>query len=256
MISIVIVVLLGLLVASYRQTISAYPNGGGAYTVCKENLGDYAGLVAAASLIIDYILTVAVSIAAGTDAVTSAFPQLAAHKVLISDFAIFILMFINLRGIRESGSIFSIPTYIFIFSLLGMFAWLGVSSFLKSPTATVISLAHFGPEGGSYWLILVAFANGCTALTGVEAISNGVTAFKQPEQTNAKITLLWMGLILGALFLGVSYFAHIYNILPSDKETVLSQLSTAFGQHADARLLFGSRCYGVYFISRGEHELQ
>ncbi|CAM5999552.1 unnamed protein product [Sphagnum balticum] len=224
LISIVICVLLTILIISYRQTIGAYPGGGGAYTVCKENLGENAGLIAAASLIIDYILTVAVSIAAGTAAVTSAFPQLHPHAVLISNVAIVILTLANLRGIRESGSIFAFPTYVFIFSLIGMFVWLGYISFMQPPTASV-SLAPHSSQGVGLWLVLVAFANGCAALTGVEAISNGVTAFKAPEQDNAKTTLVWMGLTLGILFLGVSYFAHVYSVLPNEQETVVSQLA-------------------------------
>ncbi len=223
-ISITICVLLTLLILSYRQTISAYPNGGGAYTVCKENLGENAGLVAAASLIIDYILTVAVSIAAGTAAVTSAFPNLNPHAVLISNFAILILTFMNLRGLRDSGNFFALPTYIFIFSIVGMFIGLGFSS-ITHPTEVSVSLAPHNYQGVGIWLILIAFANGCTALTGVEAISNGVTAFEHPEQDNAKTTLVWMGLILGTLFLGISYFSHVYSILPKDDETVVSQLA-------------------------------
>jgi amino acid transporter len=222
--SISIVALLGILVLSYRQTISAYPGGGGAYTVCKENLGDNQGLIAAAALIIDYILTVAVSIAAGTAAVTSAFPELTEHRVLISVVAIFILMLMNLRGIRESGTVFSIPTYIFIFSIFGMFIWLGAVSH-GVPLEHSVALMPHGLQGIGLWIVLVAFANGCTALTGVEAISNGVTAFRHPEQHNAKVTLVWMAVILASMFLGISYFAHLYGILPKDDETVISQLA-------------------------------
>jgi amino acid transporter len=144
--------------------------------------------------------------------------------VLISNAAILILTVMNLRGLRESGSVFAFPTYVFIFSMFGMFAWLGFSSF-HQPHEVLVSLAPHTYEGVGIWLIFVAFANGCTALTGVEAISNGVTAFKHPEQDNAKTTLVWMGLILGSLFLGVSYFAHVYSILPNDQETVISQLA-------------------------------
>lgn len=222
--SLCIVAVLVILILSYRQTISAYPNGGGAYTVCKENLGDNAGLVAAGALIIDYILTVAVSIAAGTAAVTSAFPHLIEHRVLISVAAILILMLMNLRGIRESGTVFSIPTYVFIFSILGMFVWLSFVAYSNPPPSPTSLMPKTSSQVG-LWIILVAFANGCTALTGVEAISNGITAFRQPEQRNAKITLVWMGLILGVMFLGISYFAHVYGILPKDEETVVSQLA-------------------------------
>jgi len=247
-ISITICILLVILIASYRQTISAYPNGGGAYTVCKENLGENAGLVAAASLIIDYVLTVAVSIAAGTAAVTSAFPSLLPHRVLISNAAIFILMSMNLRGIRESGSILSIPTYVFVFSMLAMFIWLGVTSAGGAIPASSYSLAPSGLHGVGLWLVLVAFANGCTALTGVEAISNGITAFKQPEQQNAKTTLVWMGTILATLFLGVSYFAHVYGITPKDTETLVSQLARHLN-NTFAYYLIQAATAGILFLA-------
>jgi amino acid transporter len=244
-ITLTIVGLLWILILSYRQTISAYPGGGGAYTVCKENLGEHLGLIAAASLVIDYILTVAVSIAAGTAAVTSAFPHLLPHAVLISNTAIFLLLFMNLRGIRESGTVFSIPTYIFIFSMFAMFAWLGYLSF-TNPPHVVSHLMPVTTSGVGIWLILVAFANGCTALTGVEAISNGVPAFEHPEQTNAQETLVWMGIILASLFLGVSYFAHVYGVTPKSDETVISQMAHLIGngpfyflvQAATAAILF------------------
>ncbi len=224
-ISLSIVGLLWILIFSYRQTIQAYPGGGGAYTVCKENLGGYASLVAAASLIIDYILTVAVSIAAGTAAMTSAFPDLYPHRVLISTIAIFLLMLMNLRGIRESGTVFAIPTYIFIFSMFTMFGWLTYLYEVHPPAIVTSTLMPTSTEGVGAWLIFVAFASGCTALTGVEAISNGVMAFKQPEQKNARITLVWMGAILAVMFLGVSYFAHAYGITSKPDDTVISQLA-------------------------------
>ncbi len=244
-IALTIVGLLWILIFSYRQTISAYPNGGGAYTVCKENLGTKVGLVAGASLIIDYILTVAVSVAAGTAAVTSAFPELHTHAVLIANVSIFILTFINLRGIRESGTVFAVPTYIFIFAMIAMF---GLLIFFPSPGIVPSALPFFPSsiEGESYWTILVAFASGCTALTGVEAISNGVMSFKKPEQRNAQITLVWMGAILVALFLGVTYFANHYGIVPKEHETVISQIARLAGipmfyylvQAATAGILF------------------
>lgn len=223
-ISISIALLLAVLITSYRQTIKAYPHGGGAYIVCKENLGLNISLVAAAALIIDYILTVAVSIAAGAAAVTSAFPELIPHKVLISNFAIIILMFINLRGIRESATIFAIPTYLFIFGMISLFGLLGYKA-IVSPVTHAPSLMPSTFEGVGLFLVLKAFSSGCAALTGVEAISNGVTAFKQPEQRNANVTLVWMGFILGFLFLGVSYFMYAYNITLKEHETVVSQLA-------------------------------
>ena len=224
-ISLSIVGLLWILIFSYRQTIQAYPGGGGAYTVCKENLGGYPSLVAAASLIIDYVLTVAVSIAAGTAAVTSAIPSLYEHRVLISTIAIFILILMNLRGIRESGTVFAVPTYIFIISIFSMFIWLGYSYINAPPTEGMAPLMPVSTQGVGVWLILVAFSSGCTALTGVEAISNGVMAFNQPEQKNARTTLVWMGAILALMFLGVSYFAHVFGINFKPDDTVISQLA-------------------------------
>src|SRR5262249_32377454 len=156
-------------------------------------------LIAGASLIIDYILTVAVSIAAGTDAVTSALPYLSAHKVVISCFAVSILMFMNLRGVRESGTIFSIPTYAFIFLMYLLFILLSVvvlpAASMRSPSLMPTTL-----EGVGLWTVLVSFSSGCSALTGIEAISNGVQSFRKPESDNARTTLIWMGVILGTLF--------------------------------------------------------
>ncbi|MDZ4676474.1 MAG: APC family permease [Oligoflexia bacterium] len=230
-ISLSIVGLLWILVLSYRQTISAYPNGGGAYTVSKENLGENVGLVAGASLLIDYILTVAVSIAAGVAAVTSAFPTMLPHSVAIANVAILILMFMNLRGIRESGSVFAIPTYVFIIGMFILFAWLGIQSIFINPPEVTTPLMPQTTDGVGIFMILIAFSSGCAALTGVEAISNGVTAFKQPEQKNAKTTLVWMAILLAILFAGVSYFTHVYNIMPKDHETVISQLARITGSN-------------------------
>ncbi|MBK9293498.1 MAG: APC family permease [Oligoflexia bacterium] len=229
-IAICIVGLLWILILSYRQTITAYPNGGGAYSVSKENLGTRLGLVAGAALIIDYILTVAVSVAAGAAAVTSAFPSMLEHGVLIANIAIIVLMLINLRGIRESGNIFAVPTYIFVFSLLTLFAFLFIAPSPNAVKSTYSLFPHAG-EDISWWIIFVAFASGCTALTGVEAISNGVQAFKKPEQENAKKTLVLMGCILAVLFFGITYFANTFSIVPKDTETVVSQLARLSGSN-------------------------
>ncbi|MCC6278192.1 MAG: APC family permease [Oligoflexia bacterium] len=228
-ISLSICALLWILVISYRQVINAYPNGGGAYIVSRENLGENVGLIAGASLLIDYILTVAVSVAAGVAAVTSAFPELKEHAVLIGNMAVIALMFMTLRGVRESGTVFAIPTYVFIFSLIILFAWL---SFVPAPIIAEGASAPLVPkttDGVGIWLILIAFSSGCAALTGVEAISNGTTAFKKPEAQNAKATMVWMAVILAVLFLGIGYFAHQFQILPSEKETVVSQLARQTG---------------------------
>jgi len=218
-----IVLLLVVVILSYRQTIKAYPNGGGAYIVARENLGLYPGLIAGASLMIDYILTVTVSISAGTAALTSAIPALRPFTVELCLIFIFLLMLANLRGVKESGRLFMIPTYTFvvsIFILIGLGLFQQATGQLPQNPATVpaqVSLSTF--------LILRAFAAGCTALTGVEAISDGVLAFKEPEWKNARLTLLYMGIILGIMFLGISYLTNIYHITPEEGQTAVSLLS-------------------------------
>lgn len=235
-ISAVIVGLLVLVTLSYRQTVFAYPEGGGSYTVAKDNLGTMPGLVAGAALLTDYILTVAVSISAGVAAITSAYPSLAAHTIILCLSAIFLLMLVNLRGVRESGMAFSVPTYVFIALMLTLL----IVGFYKvftghQPTATQFPVRvdpfsasqHTGsfPIGFAFtFLILRAFAEGCVAMTGTEAISNGVGAFKKPTSRNAAITLIWMATILGVFFLGTSTLARHFGIMPTPDETVLSQL--------------------------------
>jgi amino acid transporter len=221
-IAIGIVLLLTVVTLSYRQTIRAYPNGGGAYTVARDNLGVYPGLVAAASLMIDYILTVTVSIAAGTAALTSAAPALQPFTVSLCLIFIFLLMLANLRGVKESGNLFMIPTYAFIVSIVILIA-LGL---IKQASGQVSGVYPTLPvqEGLSLFFLFKAFSAGCTALTGVEAISNGVLAFKPPEWKNARLTLLAMSTILGAMFLGITYLTRIYHIVPREGETVVSLL--------------------------------
>lgn len=221
-IAVAIIILLAIVVLSYRQTIRAYPQGGGSYIVARENLGLYPGLVAGGSLMIDYILTVTVSISAGTAALTSAIPVLKSHTVLLCLFFIFLIMLANLRGVKESGQIFMVPTYAFITSI---FLLIGIGLF-KYTTGQVITEYPSLPvsEGISVFFILRAFSAGCTALTGVEAISDGVLAFKTPEWKNARLTLLYLGVILGFMFVGISYLANIYHIVPEAGQTVVSLL--------------------------------
>ncbi len=218
-----IILLLAIIILSYRQTIRAYPHGGGAYIVARENLGLYPGLIAGGSLMIDYILTVAVSISAGVAALTSAIPTLFPVRVELCVFFIFLLMLANLRGLRESGKLFMIPTYTFIVSL---FLLIGLGLY-QSLTGQVSEAPAFvqAQEPLALFLILRAFAAGCTALTGVEAISDGVLAFKAPEWKNARTTLLYMGLILGSLFIGVTYLANVYHIVPEEGQTAVSLLA-------------------------------
>jgi amino acid transporter len=222
-IGITIVALLAVVILSYRQTIRAYPMGGGSYIVARENLGLYPGLVAGASLMIDYILTVTVSISAGTAAITSAIPQLQNFTVELCLLFMALLMLANLRGVKESGQLFMIPTFIFIACIflligIGLFQlWSGhpVPAYPPDPpTKTTLSL----------FFVLRAFSAGCAALTGVEAISDGVLAFKPPEWKNARKTLLYLGLILGFMFLGITYLAHAYQIVPVEGQTVVSLL--------------------------------
>ena len=243
-IAVVIAALLAIVVLSYRQTIFAYPNGGGSYVVAQENLGQVAGLVAAASLLTDYVLTAAVSIASGVLAVTSAAPELASHAAAISLAVLAVLVLVNLRGVRESGFVFALPTYGFILSI-GALVVIGLIRGLITgwPTAHVPDPTHVGLAGGVGAIVLLrAFASGCSALTGVEAISNGVPAFRRPQARNAASTLLWMGVIAIILFLGVSVLAWKMNARPSGSVSVLSEL---------ARGIFpsgGNAAFGYYLV--------
>ncbi|MGE5138509.1 MAG: APC family permease, partial [Rudaea sp.] len=225
-ISLVIALLLCIVAFSYRQTVFAYPNGGGSYVVSKENIGTLAGLVAAAALMLDYILTVSVSIASGTAAITSAFSFLFPYRVPIALFFILIMIVGNLRGIRESGNIFAAPTYVFLFSLCALIAIGAVRAFLG---LTPVEPVHAGPlpqqEAIGFWLILTAFSAGSVAMSGTEAISNGVPAFKPPESKNAATTLLVMAGILAFFFMGIGLLANLNGISVTDDETVLSQLA-------------------------------
>ena len=219
-----IAALLFVVAVSYRQTIHAYPSGGGAYIVAKENLGQGPGLTAAAALLVDYVMTVAVSIASGVAAITSAFPSLFDHRVIICVSLVAFVTLANLRGVRESGALFAPPTYFFVFSL-GMLILVGLfrTEFLGMPPAQPALLV--GTEELGILLLLRAFASGCTALSGVEAISNAVPAFRTPESRNASITLGWMAAILGFLFIGTSFLAHRLELVPRPEETILSQMA-------------------------------
>jgi len=232
-ISLVISTLLAVVAFSYRQTIYAYPRGGGAYIVAKENIGQNAGLVAAASLLVDYTLTVAVSISAGVLAITSAFPALDPYRVPLCLTFLALLTLGNLRGIRESGRIFAVPTYFFV----GAIFLLIVAGLIKYLTGSFEPVeAPLPPEAGTQplttFLILTAFANGCTAMTGVEAVSDGVPAFRPPESKNAAATLVLMAAIGIAMFIGITVLAHVYQVIPSDEESGVSQLGRAVFGHS------------------------
>jgi amino acid transporter len=226
--SIAIVILLAVLTFSYEQAIQAYPGGGGAYIVARDNLGDFAALTAAAALLTDYILTVAVSVSSGIAQIVSAFPGLFEYRVWIAVAMVVLVMVINLRGVKESGVTFAIPTYFFV---IMMFLTVGVGFFRMltgnlSPVAEPPEIQFVGElQPLTLFLILRAFANGTTALTGVEAISNGIMAFKEPRSRNAGITLVWMSLILGSLLLGITFLSQYIQAVPSETETVISQLT-------------------------------
>lgn len=228
-ISIAIVILLGIVTVSYEQTIHAYPDGGGAYIVARDNLGEFPALMAGAALLTDYVLTVSVSISSGVAQITSAFPGLYDYRVWLSVGFILFVMTINLRGVKESGTAFAIPTYFFV---VMMFITVGVGFFRFFVTGTLgtvvdppkMEIAQ-GVAAITPFLLLHAFASGTTALTGVEAISNGITAFKEPRSRNAGITLIWMSIILGSLFLSISYLSKEVGAIPSESETVISQLA-------------------------------
>ncbi len=242
-ISLMIILLLAILTLSYSQIIFEYPGGGGAYIVSKSNLGEWPGLTAAASLMIDYVLTVAVSVAAGIAAITSAIPFLFPYRTVLGVFAILIVLLVNLRGVRESGKVFAVPTYMFIGTMLLMLA-VGTFQLLFGQLTPVVSqsmAAQTAVESVSLFLLLRAFSSGCTALTGVEVISNGVPAFRPPEPKNAAITMITMALVLGTLFLGISTMAYHLGVLPKENETVVSQVARAiFGEGFLYYLMQGS----------------
>ncbi|MDQ0191985.1 amino acid transporter [Paenibacillus wynnii] len=224
-IAIGVLVLLVALILSYRQIIFAYPHGGGAYVVSKENLGLYPGLIAGGSLLVDYILTVAVSVSAGSDAITSAFPSLHSYNVIIAVFFVIFITTLNLRGVTESASILAYPVYLFV---LALFILIGVGIFdiimgnvppeLHAPIGTPVA-------GISLFLLLRAFASGSSALTGVEAISNAIPNFKSSAPNNAAKTLVAMGTLLALLFTGIVFLAYYYGISPQENVTVVSEIS-------------------------------
>ncbi len=234
-ITISIVVLLGIVYFSYRQTIQAYPQGGGSYTVASENLGTWAGLLAAASLMVDYILTAAVGISAGVGALVSAVPSLQKHTLSMCLGILFVLTIVNLRGVQETGGIFLIPTYLFIACLLGMIA-IGVFKAIAAGGHPVPVIAPprlmSATASVSAWLVLRAFASGCTAMTGVEAVSNGVMAFKDPTDKYARQTLTIIIALLMVMLLGIAYLAPHYGVAATQPglagyQSVLAQLLAA-----------------------------
>jgi amino acid transporter len=226
-IALAIVALLSVVTISYQQTIHAYPGGGGAYIVARDNLGELPAQVAAAALLTDYILTVAVSVSSGVAQIASAYPALLPYRASLAVGMVLLLMVVNLRGVRESGRAFAIPTYFFL-TMMFLTLGTGLARYLLGSLGAVVDpppIHALEPVAAvTPFLILHAFSNGTTALTGVEAISNGITAFKEPRSRNAAVTLVWMAIILGTLFLGITFLAVDIGALPSEQETLVSQL--------------------------------
>lgn len=247
-IAIAISILLVIVTISYRQTIFAYPNGGGAYIVARDNLGEVPAQVAGAALLTDYILTVAVSISSGVAQITSAFPALLPYKVAIAVGVILLMTVVNLRGVKESGRIFAVPTYFF----LGMMAITLAAAAFKHFTGglgvvgDVEAIHHTTLDSLGIFLILRAFSSGCTALTGIEAISNGITAFQVPRSKNAATTLVWMSTILITLFLGITLVAHQIGAVPSHTETIISQIARTV--HGESGLFYFLTVAGTALI--------
>ncbi len=228
-----IFVLVVLVIFSYVQTIRHYPDGGGAYIVARDNLGETPSLLAAGALLVDYILTVSVSVSAGVRALTSAVPAIYDYRVAIALLAVIFLTWINLRGVRESGTVFALPTYAFVVGVLlvvgiglvhaaGLF---GAAPLV--PETETVAPAVAVTDFIFIWLVLRAFAAGCTALTGIEAISNGVQAFKLPSAKNAIITMVVMGVLAMSLFLSISFLASSMHLIPMEAESILSQMTRA-----------------------------
>lgn len=215
---------LGLVALSYFQTIHAYPSGGGSYTVSKENLGKTSGLIAGAALLIDYLLTAAVSLTAGVEAIASAFPEIWPFRVEAALFLLLIITVVNLRGARETGAFMAVPVYLFLTTYLSMLAFGGVR-FLTGGSSQIGFTPPVAVQPLSLFLILHTFSSGCTALTGIEAISNGVPAFKSPEARNAGQTLIVMALLMGLLFMGSIGLTQVFGIVSSPNETILSALA-------------------------------
>ena len=220
-----IAALLAIVVISYRQTVVAYPQGGGAYLVAKDNLGIFPALAAAAALLVDYVLTVSVSVVAGVAALTSAVPQLYPYRVVLSVLAVAGIAMGNLRGVRESARMFAAPTYFFVVSVLGMVGYGLVATALNLLPEAPYEPHPPGIEGLGLFLLLRSYAAGCTALTGVEAVSNGVQALKPPEGRNAQIVMTWLGVLSIAMFLGITYLAFDFGIVPGGDETVVSKIA-------------------------------
>jgi amino acid transporter len=227
-IALAIVALLAIVTISYEQTLYAYPGGGGAYIVARDNLGEVPSQVAGGALLTDYVLAVSVSVSAGVAQIVSAVPALFGWRVWIAVGFVVLVMVMNLRGVKEAGAVFAVPTYFF---LVTMFVTVGVAFYrhflgvlgqVADPPPLIL---HGEAQAVTLFLLLHAFSNGTTALTGIEAMSTGITAFKEPRSRNAGITLIWMAAILTFLFVSFTFLAHRMGAVPSETETVISQLA-------------------------------
>jgi amino acid transporter len=257
-----VALLLIIVVFSFRQTIAAYPTGGGSYIVATDNLGRLPGLVAGAALLIDYVLTVAVSISAGVAALTSlsVFRELADYRVFIAVGAIALIMLANLRGLRESGALFRVPTYLFLATVLLMIGYalvrmlMGQEITITPPSGPLVGPNEIEIGGGhlhtlTFFLLMQSFASGCAALTGVEAIADGVPAFKAPEATNARITLVWMAGLLLTMFLGITWLSS-HGAEPREVETILSQIGRGvFGSGSVLHVVLQFSTAGILFLA-------
>lgn len=234
-IGIAITILLIAVAISYYQTIIGYPSGGGSYVVARENLGNLPGLITASALLIDYLLTAAVSLTAGVEAIASAFPVLWSHRVTVALFLLVLITLANLRGLRETGTLMSVPVYLFLFTYIPMLGY-GVLKLFMGGGTSVSDVAPAPTHPLTTFVVLRAFATGCTALTGIEAISNGVPVFKDPASKNAGRTLIAMAILMGILFVGSIGLTQFLGIIAGSQETILSAL---------ARQLLG---YGPFYI--------
>ncbi len=223
-IGLAIIGILIIVAISYNQTVHAYPSGGGSYIVARANLGTFPGLVAAAALLLDYLLCAAVSLTAGVDAIASAFPSLLPHKIPIALALLGLIMLANLRGLRETGTVMAIPVYLFLFTYIPMLVYGGIHLLIEGPTPLAV-VAPPAIQPVTLFLILHTFATGCTALTGIEAISNGVPAFQTPECKNAGRTLSTMAVLMGVLFIGSIGLTQYLGIIAGPQETILSALA-------------------------------
>jgi amino acid transporter len=224
-IALAITILLAIVALSYSQTIRGYPKGGGSYTVARENLGTLPGLTAGAALLLDYILTAAVSLTAGVAAIASAFPELWPYRVWLALGLLLVITIVNLRGLRESGTTMAVPVYLFLFSFMGMLLYGLVKAAIQGTPTPLVSVAPPATSMLGLFLVMHAFSAGCTALTGVEAISNGVTAFQPPAWLNARKTLVIMALLMGFLFLGSMGLTQFFGVVAGPNETILSALA-------------------------------